>query len=334
MVAQPDLLKLGLRSGQIFDCLNVGFHTEGTGGRLQAVGPCENYVRNCDTPAHVYARFPGVFLSARISSRPSATKVDTPTPSSSAFSLARFSKSGGRVNVTRLNFSPCAFGGRPVLAIRLNTIQQISDAHRKKILPICIESPCPDMSSDAHCKSMKIGYARVSTQDQDCAMQVSALKAAGCERVYVEQASGGKWERVELQRMLDQLRPGDSIVVWKLDRLSRSLKDLLTILEKFERQGVGFVSVTEQLDTTSAAGRAMMRMVGVFAEFERDLIRERTKAGLLQSRKAGRVGGRPPRLTPEQKVEAVRMVQAGRSKADVARMFRVHPSIISRLPVS
>lgn len=203
----------------------------------------------------------------------------------------------------------------------------------KKLLTICTESPCSDMSYDAHCKSMMIGYARVSTSDQDCALQVSALTDAGCERICTEKASGGRWERLE-QRMLDQLRPGDAVVVWRLDRLSRSLKDLLTILEKFEQQGVSFVSLTESLDTTTASGRAMMHMVAVFAEFERSLIRERTRAGLIQARKNGRVGGRPCRLTAELKAEALRMVQSGRSKADVARLFQVHPSIISRLSSS
>ncbi|MGK0190133.1 MAG: DNA invertase Pin-like site-specific DNA recombinase [Verrucomicrobiales bacterium] len=181
-------------------------------------------------------------------------------------------------------------------------------------------------------KFMKIGYARVSTSDQDASMQVIALEEAGCARVFVEQASGSKWERVELHRLLDQLRSGDCVTVWKLDRLSRSLKDLLTILEKLDSAKVEFCSLTESIDTSSAAGRAMMRMVGVFAEFERDMIRERTREGLKAARKAGRVGGRPRSLTDEQEAEAIKMVKSGqKSKAAIARLFGVHPSTISRL---
>jgi len=117
-----------------------------------------------------------------------------------------------------------------------------------------------------------------------------------------------------------------------LDRLSRSLKDLLVLLEQLDRKGVEFQSITEAIDTSTAAGRAMMKMVGVFAEFEREIIRERTKAGLDNARKQGRVGGRPRRLTPVQEKEALEMIASGRkTKADVARLFGVHPSLISRL---
>src|SRR5438128_9815258 len=116
---------------------------------------------------------------------------------------------------------------------------------------------------------MLIGYARVSTNDQETATQVAALKAAGCERIYREKASGGRWDRPELHRLLDQLREGDVVVVWKLDRLSRSLKDTLAILERVEAAGAGFRSLTEAVDTTGPAGRMMMQMLGAFAEFER-----------------------------------------------------------------
>src|SRR6202171_5657367 len=122
---------------------------------------------------------------------------------------------------------------------------------------------------------MQIGYARVSTGDQETAVQVAALKKAGCERIYREKASGGRWDRPELQRLLNHLRAGDVLVVWKLDRLSRSLRDVLTMMERLGEAKVGFRSLTEAIDTTTAAGRMMMQMVGAFAEFERAMLRER-----------------------------------------------------------
>lgn len=121
--------------------------------------------------------------------------------------------------------------------------------------------------------------SRVSTDEQDTAAQVAALNAAGCERIYREKASGGRWDRPELHRLLDQLRKSDVLVVWKLDRLSRSLRDVLTIMERLGDTKAGFRSLTEAIDTTTPAGRMMMQMVGVFAEFERAMLRERTKAG-------------------------------------------------------
>src|SRR3954465_15169715 len=180
---------------------------------------------------------------------------------------------------------------------------------------------------------MLLGYARVSKADeQDTAAQVSALKAAGCTRVYEEKASGGRWDRPELHRMLDHLREGDVVLVWKLDRLSRSLKDLLHILEKTEAAGANFRSLTEAIDTAGPAGRMMMQMLGSFAEFERAMVRERTRAGLKAAREQGRKGGRQPKLTPEQKAEILDGLGSGRrSAADLARLFRVHRATISRL---
>ena len=179
---------------------------------------------------------------------------------------------------------------------------------------------------------MLIGYARVSSSEQETAAQVTALKAAGCERIYREKASGGRWDRPELQRLLDQLRKGDVLVVWKLDRLSRSLRDVLVIMERLAEAKAGFRSLTEAIDTTSPAGRMMMQMVRSFAEFERAMLRERTKIGLETARREGRIGGRPPKLTREQQTEIVRMVSRGRkTAADAARLFDVHPATISRL---
>jgi DNA invertase Pin-like site-specific DNA recombinase len=179
---------------------------------------------------------------------------------------------------------------------------------------------------------MLIGYARVSTDDQDTAAQVAALKAALCERIFREKASGGRWDRPEFHRLLDQLRKGDVLVVWKLDRLSRSLRDVLTIMERLGEASAGFRSLTEAIDTTTPAGRMMMQMIGAFAEFERVMLRERTKAGLDAARQEGRIGGRRPKLTPQQQSEIRRMVTRGaKTAADAARLFKVHPATVSRL---
>ena len=181
---------------------------------------------------------------------------------------------------------------------------------------------------------MLIGYARVSTHDQETTIQVAALKAAGCERIFHEKASGGRWDRPELHKLLDHLRSGDVLVVWKLDRLSRSLRDVLALMEQVQDAKAGFRSLTEAADTTTPAGRMMMQMVGAFAEFERAMLRERTKAGLESARNEGRIGGRRPKLRPQQQQqqEIVRMVTTGkRTAADAARLFNVHPATISRL---
>jgi DNA invertase Pin-like site-specific DNA recombinase len=138
---------------------------------------------------------------------------------------------------------------------------------------------------------MLIGYARVSTNEQDTTAQSSALKTAGCERIFREKATGGRWNRPELQRLLDHLRKGDVLVVWKLDRLSRSLRDVLTIMERIQEAKAGFRSLTEAIDTTTPAGRMMMQMIGSFAEFERAMLRERTRAGLESARHEGRLEG-------------------------------------------
>lgn len=132
--------------------------------------------------------------------------------------------------------------------------------------------------------------------------------------------------------MLDQLRSGDVVVVWKLDRLSRSLKDLLHILEKVEMKGAGFNSITEAIDTTTPAGRMMMQMVGSFAEFERAMIKERTFAGLVAARAQGRIGGRRPKLTTSQREDVVENVSSGRkTAAQMARLYRVSEPTISRI---
>lgn len=179
---------------------------------------------------------------------------------------------------------------------------------------------------------MRIGYARVSTQDQDTTAQIAALKSAGCELVFQEKATGGRWERPELHRLMERLRKDDVLVVWKLDRLSRSLKDVLTLMEKVQQAGAGFQSLTEAIDTTTPAGRMMMQIVGSFAEFERAMLHERTRNGLLAARKEGRVGGRRPKLSSRQQQEIIQLVDAGqKTAADAARLFNVHPSTVARL---
>lgn len=178
-----------------------------------------------------------------------------------------------------------------------------------------------------------LGYARVSKGDeQSNAAQAAALKKAGCRRVFEEAASGGRWDRPALQEMLRQLRENDVVVVWKLDRLSRSLKDLLHIMERIEAAGAGFRSLTEAIDTTTPAGRMMMQMVGAFAEFERAMIRERTSAGLAQARAEGRIGGRRRKLTDRQRAEIAESVLSGRrSAAEMARLFGVSQPTVSRI---
>ena len=180
---------------------------------------------------------------------------------------------------------------------------------------------------------MILGYARVSKgDDQDTKTQLLALKAAGAQRFFEEKASGGRWDRPELHRMLDQLRKDDVVIVWKLDRLTRSLKDLLHIMDKIKTAEAGFKSLTENIDTTTPAGLMMMQMIGSFAEFERAMIRERTAAGLITARNEGRIGGRRQKLTPEQVKETLAMIKNGQKTAsDIARLFRVHRTTIARL---
>lgn len=181
---------------------------------------------------------------------------------------------------------------------------------------------------------MLIGYARVSTDDQDTSAQVKALKVAKCERIYREKASGGRWDRPELHWLLDQLRKVDVLIVWKLDRLSRSLRDVLTIMERLADAKAGFRSLTEAIDTTTPAGRMMMQMVAAFAEFERSMLKERTKAGLDAAREEGRVGGRRLKLTPQQQLEIRKMEsKSTKTAAEAARLFKVHPATVLRLLV-
>lgn len=180
---------------------------------------------------------------------------------------------------------------------------------------------------------MQIGYARVSRGDhQDLSAQLAALDAAGCDLVFREEASGGRTDRPELARAIKALTPGDVLVVWKLDRLSRSLRDLLFTLEAITAAGAGFRSLTEAVDTTTAAGRLMTQTLGAFAEFERAMIRERTMNGLAHARNAGRLLGRRPSLTAPQRAEIIAKVESGQgSPSQLASLFRVSRSTVQRV---
>lgn len=180
---------------------------------------------------------------------------------------------------------------------------------------------------------MEIGYARVSRGDsQDLDPQLRALTDAGCETIYREEASGGQGDRPELAKAIGKLGPGDVFVVWKLDRLSRSLRDLLFTLEAITAAGAGFRSVTEAIDTTTAPGRLMTQMLGAFAEFERAMIRERTMNGLAHARKSGRHLGRRPSLTGPQRAEIIAKAESGQgSPAQLANLFRVSRSTVQRV---
>lgn len=155
---------------------------------------------------------------------------------------------------------------------------------------------------------MKIGYARISTQDQSADLQDDALKAAGCEKIFHDTASGAKSERQGLAEAVEFIRAGDTLIVWKLDRLGRSLKHLIEIVNQLHEKGAGFASLQENIDTTTSGGKLIFHVFGALAEFERELIRERTQAGLKAARARGRTGGRKPKLTPKQIEMAKAMV--------------------------
>jgi DNA invertase Pin-like site-specific DNA recombinase len=182
-----------------------------------------------------------------------------------------------------------------------------------------------------------IGYCRVSTNGQErngysLDDQKARLTAAGCQRIYTDTASGAKANRPELLKMLDRLHAGDAIVVVKLDRLARSLHDLVNLADRISRIGAGLKSLTEPFDTTSAFGRAAMGMIAVFAEFERAMIMERTRAGLEAAKRAGRKLGPHFKLSDKDRQHIVHMVHEGKmTAADCARTYRIHESSVSRL---
>jgi DNA invertase Pin-like site-specific DNA recombinase len=174
---------------------------------------------------------------------------------------------------------------------------------------------------------MQIGYARVSTDEQTLNLQLDALKAAGCERIATDRVSGARAERPGLTEALDHLRSGDTLVVWRLDRLGRSLPHLIETVTALADRGVGFKSLTESIDTTNTGGRLIFHIFGALAEFERDLIRERTQAGLRAARARGRTGGHPrvkSLADPKQLALAQRLYAAKETTvAELCRMFKV-----------
>jgi DNA invertase Pin-like site-specific DNA recombinase len=178
---------------------------------------------------------------------------------------------------------------------------------------------------------MHIGYARVSTDDQDLRLQRTALKESGCRRIYEEKVSGARRDRPQLTRLLDQVRGGDVVVVHRLDRLARSTRDLLEIAEQLRDIGAGLRSLSEPwADTTSSAGRMVLTVFAGIAEFERALIQERTGAGRTAAMRRGVRFGRPAKLAADQVVLAQRLLEEGQSAAEVARMFKVHRATLYR----
>ena len=178
---------------------------------------------------------------------------------------------------------------------------------------------------------MLVGYARVSTQDQNPALQLDALTAAGCEKVFTEKASGAQRDRLELAAALTYMRAGDSLVVWKLDRLARSLPQLIETVATLEDQGIGFRSLTEAIDTTTAGGKLVFHIFGALAEFERSVIRERTRAGLKAARDRGRKGGRPPALSAADLAVAKALLRDPAITVDeVATRLKVSPATLYR----
>lgn len=178
--------------------------------------------------------------------------------------------------------------------------------------------------------SMTFGYARVSTAGQDEALQLDALGEAGCDRVFTDRASGATTSRPALDELLAMIRRGDTLVVWRLDRLGRSLRHLLEAVGDLEQRGVTLRSLAESIDTSSPAGRLVFHTFGALAEFERDLIRERTRAGLAAARARGRVGGRPTVWTPEKREQAQQMLAAGKSVSTVAKVLSVSRASLYR----
>lgn len=179
---------------------------------------------------------------------------------------------------------------------------------------------------------MKIGYARVSTQDQNLDLQLKALKSAGCQKIFREKVSGAIRSRPEFQRMVDQIRSGDTVVVWKLDRLARSTRDLLNTMETLGDAGAKFQSISEPwANTTTHAGKMIMTVFAGIAEFERDLIKERTGAGRDAAKQRGVRFGRPNKLSPDQAKLVIELIANGKSPREVARTFNVHSATVYRL---
>jgi DNA invertase Pin-like site-specific DNA recombinase len=178
---------------------------------------------------------------------------------------------------------------------------------------------------------MLVGYARVSTLDQKPTLQIDALKAAGCTRIFTEKASGAQRERPELSAALDYIRQGDTLVVWKLDRLARSMRQLIETVEDLQSRGIELRSLTESIDTATPGGRLVFHIFGALAEFERAVIRERTSAGLQAARERGKKGGRPRTLGPKDLAAAKALLADPAIRVeDVAARLKVSPATLYR----
>lgn len=178
---------------------------------------------------------------------------------------------------------------------------------------------------------MLVGYARVSTQDQDLGLQLDALTEAGCGKLFTETASGAQRDRPQLKAALDYARAGDTLVVWKLDRLARSLKQLIETVEDLGERRISLKSLTEAIDTGTSGGKLVFHLFAALAEFERAVILERTRAGLLAAKARGRVGGRPPALTGKDLAHAKALLMDPEiTVAEVARRLKVAPSTLYR----
>lgn len=177
---------------------------------------------------------------------------------------------------------------------------------------------------------MLVGYGRVSTQDQDAGLQEDALRSSGCEKLFIEKVSSGKKERPQLAAALAYVRQGDVLVVWRLDRLARSLNQLIETVEALEARGIALKSLTEAIDTATPGGRLVFHIFGSIAEFERAIIRERTKAGVAAAKARGRSGGRPSKLTGERAEAAKNLLAAGSSVSSVARSMGVSRASVHR----
>ena len=178
-----------------------------------------------------------------------------------------------------------------------------------------------------------IGYARVSTTDQTHALQTDALNAAGCSRIFQDTISGAKFERKGLESLLEYAREGDTVVVWRLDRLGRSLKDLIEIVQALEARSIGFRSLTESIDTTTPGGKLIFHVFGALAEFEREIIKQGVNAGLASARERGRIGGRPKAATPA-KITAVEAMRAagGSSVDEICKAVGISRATYFRVP--
>jgi DNA invertase Pin-like site-specific DNA recombinase len=177
---------------------------------------------------------------------------------------------------------------------------------------------------------MLIGYARASTQEQTLNLQKDALQQSGCTKIFTDTASGAKAERRGLEEALNYVRKGDTLVVWRLDRLGRSLPHLITTMTDLEERGIGFKSLTENIDTTTSGGKLIFHIFGALAEFERNLIRERTQAGLTAARARGKKGGRPKAITVQKRSIAQELYDTGHPIMDICRTLKISRATLYR----